>query len=190
MIKKKNGRWLVDIQPGGRNSKRHQRLFDTKKEAQQYERFVTTQHEQGKPWKPNHKIATPKEIFDHWYQARGMALRDGKRRYEKLKQLITVTRTKEVFYKYRQSRLESGIQPTSLNRELSYIRAAYRLAVTDGIITSNPFHNIKALPELQRELSYLTIDQIKILLAEVDKSGNKDLRLVTKLALATGARWS
>jgi integrase len=42
----------------------------------------------------------------------------------------------------------------------------------------------------ESEMSYLTIEEIRTLLAECENSRSKDLSTVVKICLATGARWS
>ena len=42
----------------------------------------------------------------------------------------------------------------------------------------------------ESEMAYLTIDEIRTLLAECENSRSKDLTTIVKICLATGARWS
>lgn len=41
----------------------------------------------------------------------------------------------------------------------------------------------------ESEMAYLTIEEIRMLLAECEKSRSKDLTSIVKICLATGARW-
>jgi integrase len=54
----------------------------------------------------------------------------------------------------------------------------------------NPLGTIRTFAERERELSFLTAEQIPVLLAECDKSTNNHCGAVARLCLATGARWS
>lgn len=55
--------------------------------------------------------------------------------------------------------------------------------------TENPFTAVKAIRLAESELSYLTIEQIDTLFHHLDQSRNRHVKLITKLCLATGARW-
>ena len=54
----------------------------------------------------------------------------------------------------------------------------------------NPLSTLRQIKIAEKELSFLTLDQIGALLAEQEKSENPDALLITKLCLATAARWS
>lgn len=54
----------------------------------------------------------------------------------------------------------------------------------------NPLENIREFKTNESEMTYLTIDEIKILLTECEKSRSKGLTAIVKICLATGARWS
>lgn len=189
-IKKVKNGYQVNRKVGGRNGKRYIKTFKRKIDAERYERFVIDEYENGQPWQPGNKALAPIEVFDHWYKVKGVSLRDGKRRYEYLKKLVLVAKDKQAFYEYRNNRLLKGISKATLNRELSYIRAAYKLAHHDNKITVNPFQNVVTLKEDDVELSYLTNDQIKELLISAALSSNESLIHVVRLSLITGGRWS
>lgn len=55
---------------------------------------------------------------------------------------------------------------------------------------TNPLEGVKMIKLDERELSWLTTEQIKTLLETMDKfSLNPHVKLITKISLATGARW-
>jgi integrase len=54
----------------------------------------------------------------------------------------------------------------------------------------NPLENIREFKISESEMSYLTLDEIRTLLAECEKSRSQDLITIVKICLATGARWS
>ena len=54
----------------------------------------------------------------------------------------------------------------------------------------NPLENVCEFKISESEMSYLTIEEIRTLLAECENSRSKDLTTVVKICLATGARWS
>lgn len=95
------------------------------------------------------------------------------------------------FASYRASRIAEGITPNTVNREHAYLRAVFnelaRLGHWQGV---NPLARLRQFRIAERELSFLTIDQIEALLTALGRRKRGDALLITKLCLATGARWS
>lgn len=85
-----------------------------------------------------------------------------------------------------------GTSPKTLNNELGYLRAVFNeLRGLGQIDYANPLALVKPYRIEERELSWLTGDQISILLDTIRKhSDNPHVEPVTLLCLATGARWS
>ncbi len=54
----------------------------------------------------------------------------------------------------------------------------------------NPLENVREFKISESEMAYLTIEEIRNLLAECENSRSKDLTTIVKICLATGARWS
>ena len=77
------------------------------------------------------------------------------------------------------------------NREQSYLHAVFaelkRLGEWSG---ENPLTGIRKFREEEKELAFLYVDEIERLLIACDESRNKDLGVVVRIGLATGARWS
>ncbi|ERY46803.1 hypothetical protein Q059_03667 [Pseudomonas aeruginosa BL05] len=92
----------------------------------------------------------------------------------------------------RRKRLEEGISGKTLSNELGYIRAVFNeLKDLKQIDYDNPLAGVKLLKLQERELSWLTIEQIGELLDSIrNRCDNPHTELVTLLCLATGARWS
>ena len=105
-----------------------------------------------------------------------------------------------VFSAYREQRLSGKITrstrvktvtPRPVNLELAYFRAVFNeLRRLDEWKAPNPLENIREFKIGESEMAYLTIDEIRVLLAECDKSRSQDLTTIVKICLATGARWS
>jgi integrase len=106
----------------------------------------------------------------------------------------------KIFASYREQRLSGKITrstrvktvtPRTVNLELAYFRAMFnephRL---DEWTAPNPLENMHEFKISESEMAYLTIEEIRTLLAECDKSRSKDLTIIVKICLATGARWS
>ena len=94
-----------------------------------------------------------------------------------------------VYANDRRLRMESGTSPKTLNNELGYFRAVYNELRGLGVIDyPNPLELVKPLRVQERELSWLTSEQIVELLQAI-RSGC-DNPHVEMICLATGARWS
>ncbi|WNF47722.1 tyrosine-type recombinase/integrase [Pseudomonas sp. SG20056] len=82
--------------------------------------------------------------------------------------------------------------PKTLNNELGYLRSVYNELRGLGVITyANPLALGKPLKIQERELSWLTAEQISELLQVIrDRCDNPHVEIITLICLATGARWS
>ncbi|EFO8398974.1 tyrosine-type recombinase/integrase, partial [Escherichia coli] len=106
---------------------------------------------------------------------------------------------KNMFATYRERRLSGEWNPkgkkklseATVNREQSYLHAVFaelkRLGEWSG---ENPLTGIRKFREEEKELAFLYVDEIERLLIACDESRNKDLGVVVRIGLATGARWS
>jgi len=201
MIKKlPSGRWQVDIQPGGRGQKRVRKSFDSKPDAQRFERWALSQHDTGTPMpqlkKDRRKLL---EVLETWHLAHGKYLRDGERRYRHLKRIaesfgnpIASKLTANDYLVYRALRIEDGISPKTCNNDLGYLNAVFNeLHRTGEISYANPFSKIRPIKIQEREMGYLDHDQIRAIFTELkERTTNPHASLVARLSLETGARWS
>lgn len=197
-VRKSDNKWLVDIRPEGHEGKRVRKKFDTKGEALRYEAFIKSKAIKGE-WNPapadNRKLS---DLVTHWHTAHGQHLKDGERRKNKLLTICTELNEPRArrlkpsdFTKYRNSRIQQGITPKTVNNELSYLNAVYNeLSRTHYIDYDNPLKSVRMIRIDDNELTYLEKPQITELLTTIEKfSQNNHVLLVTKLSLATGARW-
>ena len=181
----------------------------TKAEALQYEAWLKTKITQAPDWVPAKKDARRlTDLIGTWHELHGSSLSAGANTHSRLLHLakalgnpIASQFSARSFAEYRARRLEakttvdkrkiSGISANNLNREHAYLRAVFnelkRLGHWKGV---NPLSTLRQIKIKDRELSFLTFDQIGALLAELEKSENPDALLITKLCLATAARWS
>lgn len=194
-ITKTESGWLVDIQPEGRGGKRFRKTLATKAEALSYEAWLKTKVTQNPEWAPPKKDA--RRLFDLvelWHKHHGIHLRAGENTYQRLKNLcdalgnpIAEQFKPEMFADYRAKRLNDGISASNLNREHSYLRAVFNeLERLGHWKIKNPLAKVRQLNIAERELSFLSIDQIRRLL---DVLSGESL-LIAKICLATGSRWS
>lgn len=202
-----NGKWQAQVFPNGRDGRRIRRQFATKGEALAFERHIKDQS-QDKPWLG--EKADKRRLVDlvhTWFNAHGVTLSDGEKRKSTMEfaclamgNPLATEFTAKIFSAYREQRLSGKITrsnrvktvtPRTVNLELAYFRAVFNeLRRLDEWTAPNPLENVREFKINESEMSYLTIEEIRKLLAECEKSRSKDLTMVVKICLATGARWS
>lgn len=198
-IKKTESGWLVDSQPGGRGSKRFRKTLKTQAEAKAWEAWIKTQVNQNAKWQPE-KRDTRKlsELINLWYAHHGSGLKAGTNTYSRLKLACTAMGnpvadrfTVNTFAAYRTHRLAAGIAPNSVNREHAYLRSMFNELRRLGQWSKpNPLAELRQFKVQERELSYLTTEQIHALLSVLQEGKNRHAVMVARVCLATGARWS
>lgn len=198
-LAKTDSGWLVDTQPGGRGSKRFRKSFKTQAEAKAWEAWLKTQVTQNAKWQPE-KRDTRKlsELIDLWYTHHGAGLKAGADTYNRLKLAcagmgnpLADQFTVNMFATYRTERLAAGIAPNSVNREHAYLRSVFNELRRLGQWSKpNPLAELRQFKVPERELSYLTAEQIQDLLSALLEGKNRHAAMVARVCLATGARWS
>ncbi|MBI1887748.1 MAG: tyrosine-type recombinase/integrase [Nitrosomonadales bacterium] len=187
--------WLVDIQPGGCGGRRYRKTLPTKAEALAYEAWLKTKITQSPEWQPAKRDRRRLlDLVDLWHKHHGMNLRSGENTHQRLKNLcvaldnpIAEQLKPEMFADYRAKRMAEGISANNLNREHAYLRAVFNeLERLGQWKVGNPLAKMRQMKVAERELSFLSIEQIRRLLDAL--SG--DALLIAKVCLATGARWS
>lgn len=201
-----NGKWQAQVFPNGRDGKRIRRQFATKAEAMAFERYVKEQA-QDKPWLG--EKSDKRRLIDlvyTWFNAHGITLSDGLKRKttmefacEAMGNPLATEFSAKMFSAYREQRLSGKIArsnrvktvtPRTVNLELAYFRAVFNeLKRLDEWTAANPLENVREFKIAESEMSYLTTDDIRALLAECENSRSPDLLAVVKICLATGARW-
>lgn len=198
ITKAENG-WRVDAQPGGRGGKRFRKTFKTQAEAKAYEAWLKTQVNQDAKWQPDRRDTRKlRELIDLWYTHHGAGLKAGANTYSRLKLAcdamgnpVADRFTVNTFATYRTQRLAAGIAPNSVNREHAYLRSVFNeLRRLGQWKKPNPLAELRQFKVQERELSYLTTEQIRELLATLSEGKNRHAVLIAKVCLATGARWS
>ncbi|WP_082881045.1 tyrosine-type recombinase/integrase [Methylomonas sp. DH-1] len=191
--KKSGDKWLVDFRPDGVSGRRIIRKFETKADANRFIKdFLSGRIE---PLGDNRRLS---QLISDWYDLHGVSLKSAvgtKRRLLALAHSLgdPVAQKLSVpdFSKYRRSRLDAGISPATLNRELQTLKAVFRELKRLSVIDyESPLQTVRKLHQAKTELSYLTHNQIATLLSECRKSRNRSLFYVVVVSLATGARWS
>ncbi|QGR87741.1 tyrosine-type recombinase/integrase [Burkholderia multivorans] len=198
-IKKTDAGWLVDVQPGGRGAKRVRKTLKTLAEAKAYDAWLKTQANQDNAWMPARRdLRRLSDLIAAWYQHHGSSLRSGDDMRRRLAAMATAMRdpvadkfSVQTFAAYRDERLKAGISAANMNREHAYLRSVFselkRLGQWKG---DNPMSSLRQFKIVERELTYLDNPQIIRLLHELGEGRNKHAKLIAKICLATGARWS
>jgi integrase len=198
-IKKTTAGWLVDTQPGGRGGKRFRKTFPTQAEAKAFDAWLHTQVTTAPEWQPAKRdMRKLSELVELWFTHHGTGLRSGNDTHRRLLAIVDaigdphVDRfTVDMFAQYRSKRLAEGVSANNLNREHAYLRAAFNELSRLGYWSKeNPLGKLRQFKIQENELSYLTNDQIRALLRALSDARNPHVALITRVCLATGARWS
>ncbi|WGS84968.1 tyrosine-type recombinase/integrase [Methylomonas sp. UP202] len=199
MIKKdeKTGRWLVDIQPGGRGNRRIRKTFDTKAQAKRYEVVIQSRVALDSTFTvPKKDIRKLSDFVNLWYQSTGQFLSSGKDSHQRMIQasakmgdpVMSVFKA-AVFIAYRSERVSEGVKPATLNRELQTFKAVFNDLIRSGQYEGkNCFTGIKQIKASEPKTVFLSTDEITKLFSYLAKS-ESDAYLVALVCLATGARW-
>lgn len=197
-IRKIDGRYKLDIRPNGVKGKRVIKWFDTKARAIQYRNELLSGRfdDQGEqPLVDNRQL---NELIHVWYDLHGRSLKsalDTKNRLLKLSAFlgdpVASSINPGLLAQYRKTRLDAGISSSTLNRELTTLKALFRELKRLSVIDyESPLLVVRKLREEKAELSYLTGSQINELIIQSKLSRNESLFFVVLICLVTGARWS
>ena len=192
--KQKNGKWLAQIDRKG--LKRVRKTFSTQREAEIFEREHLASNQAGQNLTNDPR--TLNELINLWFKYHGINLEDGQRVKNKLLAIASAlgnpqadSITPEIFVEYRYKELETGLAPKTINHRHGYLSALYnKLRKLKVIDYHNPIGEVEFIKIQERQLSYLSSDQIDLLLSTIDTGTiNESTWFVTQLCLRTGARW-
>jgi site-specific recombinase XerD len=196
-----NGKWQVNVQPGGRKGKQVKRIFATQAEAKRFERHLQGQ-DVTKPWNPPARDRRRlSEIIEAWWKVHGQHLAAGENTKSRMLHFARQVDdpfaqdfTARDFANWRTevtARTAKPMKANSVNRVHAYLKAMYsKLAEVGDWHHPNPLEDIAQLRKKDAELRYLSDDEIKNLLKALKASSNPHVYRCTCLALATGARWT
>lgn len=196
-IKKHENGWLVDVRPTGKYGKRYRKKFARKAEAIRWEAWIIGQKTANPEWEPPRRdIRRLSELCELWFAAHGQHLKDGKKRFSKLKRIceglgnpIASEFKANDFILWRSAKGDS-VSANTLNHDLAYLKAVFNQLLKLGEAKENPLENIQPLKIDEPELTFLQDYQITQLLEALARRRNPDVIKIAKLCLATGARWS
>ncbi len=193
-----DGRWKVDVEPI--KGKRFRKTFKTKGEAQRFEATCRASCIQAQPWNPRPKDKRKlSELIERWYDLHGHSITSGRRRKNTLLLMasrlgdpVAIKLTGSHLAQLRRVELEAGAVAKSINNRFTYLKAVFNeLRRLGDIDYANPLDTVKPLKFQERQLSYLSIKEIRLLIESLDKlKRSPSARLVAEVCLATGSRWS
>src|SRR4029077_8433162 len=82
------------------------------------------------------------------------------------------------------SRRRSEVEPATVNRELSFLRRVFNVALDNGLVARNPVKSVKFFPEPSGRVRYLSEDEEAKLRVEVSEASWR----IIALAAITGWR--
>lgn len=191
-----DGRYEVDTRPQGSEGKRIRRRFNTKGEAQIFERHILVNYH-NKEWveKPADRRKLT-ELLDLWWVYHGKTHPRGEVERGRLKTIVEKFATMGVFRAdqltkkaltdYRVVMMNEGLKPASVNRHFAIFGGMFtKLINADEFHSQHPFKDIKKLKEAESEMAFLSESEVEELLNLLEK----DNRKVALVCLSTGARW-
>lgn len=205
-----DGQWVADFyavsRSDGKQGKRVRKKFATKGEALVFENY-TLQKVEDTPWlgqgKDKRRLS---DLIHLWFERHGITLRDGEKckssmlwadqcmgsplAIEFSSQLFTVYRAKRLDGHFARTKRVAKVSPRTMNLKHTYFLAVFnelrRLGEWDAL---NPLENVRQFRTEESEMVYLTREQIDSLLEECILSSAKDLEMIVRICLSTGARW-
>jgi integrase len=191
-----DGRYEVDVRPQGSGGKRIRRKFDTKGEAQIFERYTIANYH-NKEWlaKPADRRKLT-DLLELWWAYHGKNHKYGTNEKVRLTTIIAkfgkmgVLRadqlTKKAIINYRVALLNEGLKPSTVNRRCALLSGMFTKLIAAGEYHSiQPFKDIKRLKAPLSDMAFLSKSEIENLLSLL--SG--DDRKAVLVCLATGGRW-
>ncbi|PRD15299.1 phage integrase [Pantoea coffeiphila] len=206
-----NGSWIADFytvdRTNGKDGQRVRKKFATKGEAMAFETYTLQKYE-DLPWLGDGKDKRRLSDLVHlWYDRHGITLRDGTKRKDAMlwaaecmgsplatefnAKLFTAYRAKRLDGKFARTKRVAKVSPRTINLEHAYFLAVFNELKRLGEWSPpNPLETVRQFRTEEGEMAFLTSEQIDSLLAECRASSAKDLEMVVKICLVTGARWS
>ncbi|MEM8790855.1 MAG: site-specific integrase, partial [Pseudomonadota bacterium] len=199
-IRQRNGKWQVQIRRKGH--KPLSRSFDTKTAAKQWARQAETGLELGRIHEPkpidNTQPAIFRELLSRYLleEIPKKKARKSGEPYWLSKMLaepladkkLSVIRTID-FAEYRDNRLESGMAPASVKRELSVFHRIFELACKEwGMQIANPVSNLSMPRVRDARNRRLEGDEFERLLSGASCTSTPCLREIIVFAVETGMR--
>ncbi|EMR5620769.1 tyrosine-type recombinase/integrase [Salmonella enterica] len=192
-IRKQNdGRYLVDMRPAGRNGKRIRKVLNKKSEAVAFEMYYLARS-QSPEWATN---AIDRRLLSDlrktWWELFGHARNNAETEKRQLDKSIrqmgdpSVNQlTNRFILEFRAGRVSGKLKASTINRDMYRLSGMFTELIKAGECKNNPFHSLEPLKEEPSAVTFLTSEEISLLLDKLDG----DSRKLAKLCLSTGARF-
>ncbi|EFJ2529430.1 TPA: phage integrase [Escherichia coli] len=189
----KDGRYQVDVRPQGAGGRRIRKIFTLKSKAQEFERYVL-QNFHNNPWQARPADQRRlSELIEVWWMLDGRNQAYGDTYRTRLEKVIremgdprASPMTRKFVIEYRSDKLQAGLMPSSINRDLCALSAMFSLLIDAEVYhNENPVRGIRKLKVQNTEMAFLSDDEIDRLLKRLEG----DARRIAILCLSTGARW-
>jgi integrase len=191
----KDGKWLCRVDKTG--IPRVSRSFLSKVEAEAFEREYLTKYLSKRPVEIT-DVRKLTDLIELWAKYHGLNLSDVERRKKCLLDLayelgnpVAAKLSAEAFVTWRYERLKAGLSDKSMNNRHGYLCAVFnKLHKLKVIDYRNPIADVDFIKTHERQLSYLSRDQITLLLDTIASGcDNQSTYWVAQICLRTGARW-
>lgn len=194
-IKPIAGGYLLDMRPEGRKGRRIRKKFKTKSDAVLHERWILAQQHNNE-WQGTPADRRPLSVLINlWWKYHGQLMKSGHNSHLKLLRISEAMDDPGVhkldatmLTELRIARIEQGIQPSTINREIGALGAMFSALISSGHFRhDNPVHGLKGMKVNEREMGYLSKKECFALLEKLADAD--DERLAAEILLATGGRW-
>lgn len=192
-----DGRWKVDVEPI--KGKRFRKTFKTKGEAQRFEATCRAKVITAPDWAPKPKDRRRlSQLIDRWAALHAHTLSDGEARRRLLDTMakdlgdpVAIKMTGNEYAEYRTQAIKAGANLKTLNNRLGYLRSVFNVLYQLGEIDyANPLARVRPLRLQEKELTYLSEQQISHLFATIRmRCKTPHVAMIATICLATGARW-
>lgn len=179
--------------------KRFRKTFKTKAEALRFEATCRAKVIEAPSWSPKPRDRRRLlELIDRWRLLHGHALADVdrtelvlRRMAESMGNPVASQLTGATYTEHRAQRLASGISGKTVNNQLGYLCSVFNVLHQLGEIDySNPLAKVRPLKLQDRELTYLSTEQIAQLFHAIRTyCKTPHTIMVATVCLATGCRW-
>nr|VFJ47484.1 MAG: Site-specific recombinase XerD [Candidatus Kentron sp. FM]VFJ47822.1 MAG: Site-specific recombinase XerD [Candidatus Kentron sp. FM]VFK07874.1 MAG: Site-specific recombinase XerD [Candidatus Kentron sp. FM] len=193
-----DGRYMVDIRPEGRAGPRYRHIWPTRREARQDKNRILAKADAGKDWKP----AKPdtrrlQDLIEEWHRLHGETLKGAANRKRQLDLIcrglgnpMASAFCAADFLRYRKTLLDRGVSENTCNHYLVYLKGVFNfLSRLGSWPDANPIGQIAPLKFDESQVAYLDTGAIRSLLSALRDAGDRDTLVITRICLATGARW-
>lgn len=187
------GVYQIDYYPQGRKGKRVQaRYYGTERSARQYEREVRQQRPVVNPTNPTIRAMMPR--YEQW-----IAMFRAPSTVKDIKKSMTTLAahfgpypcsrlTPSLFMAYQHQRLDAGVKPRTVNKELDYLRGLLRWAVKEGYAQPLTF-KVQRLKAIRPLPQIPTPQEVENFIAQIQKD-RPTKEAIIRLLYDCGLRWS